>query len=99
MAYCIIFLAYLDCLISVLVSDSTEMNQILGSDAFGFNSPLAMANTLSRIFSCDAIPILMILMLISSLFDVFCEYSKCLRLSQPFSLKKFLQIYQDDLRL
>jgi hypothetical protein len=68
------FLAYWDCLIRVLVSDSTEVNQILGSDFFGFNSPLAMANTLSRIFSCDAIPILMVFTVI---FDPFCNSCDC----------------------
>ena len=37
-----------------------EVNQILGSDGLGFNSPLAIANIRLRIFSCEAIPILII---------------------------------------
>jgi hypothetical protein len=68
------FLLYLDCLFRVLASDSIEVNQILGSDAFGFNSALAIVDTLSRIFSCDEIPILMIFTLI---FDLICISIDC----------------------
>ena len=44
-------------------SERIEVNQILGSDGLGLNSPLAIANIRSRIFSCGVIPTLIIFIL------------------------------------